>query len=127
VLLGPLYVIYKAVSVINLARQLQQAYPDRHFVPVFVLGAEDHDFEEVSRANLFGHTLTWQAEGGGAVGLLPTAGMTELLQTLDPLLGRAKQAVTCFTASGRPIPGIQLLAMPPGSSSTIFWGHWAWW
>ncbi len=87
VLLGPLYVIYKAVSVINLARQLQQAYPDRQFVPVFVLGAEDHDFEEVSRANLFGHTLAWQAEGGGAVGLLPTTGVQELLLTLDPLLG----------------------------------------
>lgn len=87
VLLGPLYVIYKAVSVIHLARQLQEAYPDQHFVPVFVLGAEDHDFEEVSRAHLFGHTLAWQAEGGGAVGLLPTAGMGELLSTLDPLLG----------------------------------------
>jgi bacillithiol biosynthesis cysteine-adding enzyme BshC len=96
VLLGPLYVIYKAVSVINLARQLQQAYPDRHFVPVFVLGAEDHDFEEVSRANLFGHTLTWQAEGGGAVGLLPTAGMTELLQTLDPLLGESEAGRDLF-------------------------------
>lgn len=89
VLLGPLYFIYKAVSVINLVRQLQETYPDQHFVPVFVLGAEDHDFDEVSRANLFGHTLTWEAEGGGAVGLLSTDTLTELLSTLDPLLGNS--------------------------------------
>ena len=32
---GPLYVIYKIVTTINLARKLKEAYPDYNFVPVY--------------------------------------------------------------------------------------------
>src|SRR5688572_5889286 len=40
---GPLYFIYKIVSTIALAEHLQKAYPQNNFVPVYVMGAEDHD------------------------------------------------------------------------------------
>src|SRR5690606_6306757 len=44
---GPLYFIYKIVTAINTARELQQAYPHQKFVPVYWMATEDHDFAEV--------------------------------------------------------------------------------
>ncbi|KAB7731896.1 bacillithiol biosynthesis cysteine-adding enzyme BshC [Rudanella paleaurantiibacter] len=65
---GPLYVIYKLVTTINLAKRLAQAYPDYKFVPVYWMASEDHDFDEISHARICGRTYTWQTEQRGAVG-----------------------------------------------------------
>ena len=45
---GPLYFIYKIVSVIKLCRQLKEQSPDLNFVPIYWMATEDHDFEEIS-------------------------------------------------------------------------------
>jgi uncharacterized protein YllA (UPF0747 family) len=45
---GPLYIIYKIVTTINLARALKNAYPEYNFVPVYWMASEDHDFEEIA-------------------------------------------------------------------------------
>ncbi|MEM8907956.1 MAG: bacillithiol biosynthesis BshC, partial [Bacteroidota bacterium] len=71
-LTGPLYYIYKIISTINLAKRLRDFYPDYHFVPVFITGGEDHDFEEVQNAHLFNRTLTWENTETGSVGLMKT-------------------------------------------------------
>lgn len=47
---GPLYTIYKAVTAVILARKLQERW-DTPCVPVFWVGSEDHDFEEVRTAH----------------------------------------------------------------------------
>ncbi len=65
---GPLYLIYKLVTVINLAKQLKAAYPHYHFVPVYWMATEDHDFEEISYFHLYGQKHAWQTEQAGAVG-----------------------------------------------------------
>ena len=52
-LTGPLYFIYKIFSTINLSEKLNAAYPENRFVPVFVIGGEDHDFEEVNSISIF--------------------------------------------------------------------------
>jgi bacillithiol biosynthesis cysteine-adding enzyme BshC len=44
---GPLYVIYKAVSIIHEARRLSNQL-DRPVLPVFWLAGEDHDLDEVN-------------------------------------------------------------------------------
>ena len=44
---GPLYTLYKAITAVKLARQLQQDL-GRAVVPVFWLEGGDHDFDEVS-------------------------------------------------------------------------------
>jgi len=49
---GPLYYIFKISSALNLVQQLQKEYPDHHFVPVFINGSEDHDFEEVDHFSI---------------------------------------------------------------------------
>ncbi|WP_026967940.1 bacillithiol biosynthesis cysteine-adding enzyme BshC [Algoriphagus terrigena] len=65
---GPLYFIYKLVSTINLAKQLQAAYPDFHFVPVYWMATEDHDFDEINYFKLDGKKYQWSSDQKGAVG-----------------------------------------------------------
>ncbi|WP_200975499.1 bacillithiol biosynthesis cysteine-adding enzyme BshC [Echinicola sp. 20G] len=65
---GPLYFIYKIVSTINLARQLQEAYPDYRFVPVYWMASEDHDFEEINHFSYEGKKYSWETNQKGAVG-----------------------------------------------------------
>lgn len=50
-LAGPLYSLYKAIGAILLARQLAERHPGVHFVPVFWIASEDHDFQEIRRAH----------------------------------------------------------------------------
>ena len=65
---GPLYVIYKLVSTINLARALRAAYPSQRFVPVYWMATEDHDFEEINHFFAFGTKYEWNTSQKGAVG-----------------------------------------------------------
>ena len=65
---GPLYFIYKIVTVINACKTLKATYPDYHFVPVYWMASEDHDFEEISYFRFNGKKYSWQTEQTGAVG-----------------------------------------------------------
>ena len=90
---GPLYFIYKICSTINLARQLNERYPGKKIVPVFITGGEDHDFEEINHARIFGNTVTWDNGGeGGAVGAMPTGTLSPTLSALSDLLGTRDRA-----------------------------------
>jgi bacillithiol biosynthesis cysteine-adding enzyme BshC len=79
---GPLYVIYKIVSTINLAKELSKVYPNYNFVPVYWMATEDHDFEEIASFFLFGNTYTWTTSQKGAVGEMETSGLSEILSQL---------------------------------------------
>lgn len=48
---GPLFIIYKAISTLKLAQELSYRF-SKHFVPVFWLDSEDHDFEEVRSTSI---------------------------------------------------------------------------
>ncbi|OOG69564.1 bacillithiol biosynthesis cysteine-adding enzyme BshC [Algoriphagus sp. A40] len=65
---GPLYFIYKLVSTINLAKKLKSAYPEFHFVPVYWMATEDHDFDEINYFKLDGKKYQWTCGQKGAVG-----------------------------------------------------------
>jgi len=54
---GPLYTIYKAITAIKLAQQIE-ARSGRRCIPVFWAASEDHDFEEAATA----HFLTKRDE-----------------------------------------------------------------
>lgn len=79
---GPLYFIYKIVSVINACKQLAKAYPQFHFVPVYWMASEDHDFEEISYFRLYGKKYTWKTEQQGAVGRFDPKGLASLISEL---------------------------------------------
>lgn len=65
---GPLYVLYKWITTVNLAKKLNETYPDYRFVPVYWMASEDHDFAEINHFTLFGKNYTWETEQRGAVG-----------------------------------------------------------
>lgn len=65
---GPLYVLYKWITTVNLAKKLNETYPAYRFVPIYWLAAEDHDFAEINHFTLFGKNYTWETEQRGAVG-----------------------------------------------------------
>jgi len=90
-LLGPLYFVYKAITTINLAAAVQQA-TGKHIVPVFVLGSEDHDLEELNHIRLFSREIRWEPGLSGPVGQMPAAALRPVLDELRPILGDTENA-----------------------------------
>jgi uncharacterized protein YllA (UPF0747 family) len=68
IFLGPAYVIYKIVSAIALAKQYQEKFPEFTFQPVFIIGSEDHDREEILSTMLFEESYVWNPNQNGACG-----------------------------------------------------------
>lgn len=66
--LGPLYTLTKAVSVISMADQMNEALGEKKIVPIFVIGSEDHDKEELLHTYLFGKKYEWTTEQKGPIG-----------------------------------------------------------
>jgi bacillithiol synthase len=65
---GPLYFIYKIVTVINTCKELNKQYPAYNFVPVYWMASEDHDYEEIKYFRLYGKKHVWDTDQKGAVG-----------------------------------------------------------
>ena len=95
--LGPLYFLYKALTTINLAEAVEAKNAGKRIVPVFVLGSEDHDLEELNSINLFGKKLLWQTDEKGAVGSMSTTGLAPMLAELKAILGESEAAVALFS------------------------------
>ncbi len=93
---GPLYYIYKIVSVINLSKKLSSHYPNYQFVPVFITGGEDHDFDEVNHVHLFNKTLIWENEEHGSVGMMNTKSLKPVIAELKEILGESERAAKVF-------------------------------
>ncbi|MFK7934895.1 MAG: bacillithiol biosynthesis cysteine-adding enzyme BshC [Saprospiraceae bacterium] len=94
---GPLYYVLKIMSCINLAEQLRTQYPDYQFVPIFVTGGEDHDFEEVNHTNLYGKSISWENDETGSVGMMKTGSLAGALAQLKDILGdNSERAVELY-------------------------------
>jgi bacillithiol synthase len=89
---GPLYFIYKILSVIRLAEKLGREFPSSKFVPVYWLAGEDHDFAEVNHLHVFGKRIEWPGTGSGAVGAMSTKGLDEVHRQLGEILGESEPA-----------------------------------
>ena len=75
---GPLYFLYKIISVVNLAKTLKEKYSKYNFVPVFWMASEDHDFDEINHFYFGKDRLQWTQEVKGAVGRLSTEGLASI-------------------------------------------------
>ncbi len=89
---GPLYFLFKIISTINLAKQLKKAYPKYHFVPIYWMATEDHDFDEINHFNYKEQKLQWHKNAKGAVGRLDTKGLEEVFEKFSAILGKGKNA-----------------------------------
>jgi len=81
---GPLYFIYKIVHAIKLADHLKTSLPKQNFVPVFYIGSEDADLEELNHAWLGGEKLVWETQQTGAVGRMKIdKGLVKLIGQME--------------------------------------------
>lgn len=83
--LGPLFLLYKALHVINLCEAYNQRNQPFTLVPVFWLASEDHDFEEIKSTHVFNKTFTWETDQSGAVGRFRTDGLTAIYEEIKAL------------------------------------------
>ncbi len=95
--LGPLFTVYKILSTIKLSHQLNADQSDYRYVPVFILGAEDHDVEEINHLHLFGKKIVWETEQAGACGRFSLEGIDEVIAELKETLGGSVNAETLLT------------------------------
>ena len=91
---GPLYFLYKIMSVIKLCTALKAAYPEYNFVPVYWMATEDHDFEEINHFTFKGKKLRWNRNSSGAVGRLDTKGLKAVYDTFIKEMGGGEKAKT---------------------------------
>ncbi|MGC1204087.1 MAG: bacillithiol biosynthesis cysteine-adding enzyme BshC [Flavobacteriaceae bacterium] len=89
---GPLYFLYKIVSAINLSKELKAKYPEYHFVPIYWMATEDHDFDEINYFNFKGKKVLWNKNASGAVGELTNEGLADVFKLFSKDLGSSKNA-----------------------------------
>jgi len=80
---GTLYFIYKILHTIKLSEYLSQALPGNHFVPVFYMGSEDADLEELGKIYLDEQEILWDTRQTGAVGRMKTKGLEMILNRIE--------------------------------------------
>ncbi len=91
---GPLYTVYKALSAIMVAEQQNALFQDHHFIPLFWIESDDHDFEESAKTSLFRGTAVeeivlepWQRLPQQMVSRTPMGkGILDCLAQLEELL-----------------------------------------
>lgn len=65
---GPLYFIYKILHVVKICDELNQNQQEIHYVPIFWMATEDHDFQEINHFQDYRSRYEYSAEEGGFVG-----------------------------------------------------------
>lgn len=67
---GPLYTSYKIATTINISRKLNKDFPEYHFIPLFWIASEDHDFYEINNVKFIKddgeigkESFTWNDKG----------------------------------------------------------------
>ncbi len=84
---GPYYYIHKILSTIKLAESSNARFNDFKVVPVFVMGSEDHDKEEIASMHLFNKKYTWETAQTGATGrFLIDDSFIEMMNLIIPTL-----------------------------------------
>jgi len=85
---GPLYFLYKILHVIKLAENCKTKFPEYDFVPVYYMGSEDADLDELGHIFINGNKLNWNTTQTGAVGrMLVDKPLWELLNTIAGEVG----------------------------------------
>ncbi len=85
---GYLYFVYKILHAIKLADELTSQYPGKNFVPVYYMGSEDADLDELGTFRFRAERYRWDGAGQqGAVGRMETESLKPLLNQIFRLFG----------------------------------------
>lgn len=88
ILTGPLFFIYKILHVIRLSEHLKVSLPQYNFVPVYYMGSEDADLDELGHIHLGDEKLEWKTKQAGAVGRMKIdKAFQQLIETAEGQLG----------------------------------------
>ena len=81
---GPLYFFYKIIHAIQLAASLKAQFPQDNFVPVYYMGSEDADLDEVGAFNIEANRYQWNTKQTGAIGRMKVDdALLKLIQQLE--------------------------------------------
>lgn len=94
---GPLYVPYKILNTIRLAREAEVLL-GRPVVPVFWMASEDHDAAEIDHAVINGRTIRWTGASGGAVGRMKLTGITAQVEEAIAAFGPGTESAMVASA-----------------------------
>ena len=83
---GPLYFIYKILHAAKLSAELKKEMPQYDFIPVYYMGSEDADLDELNNITIQGNKLVWQTKQTGAVGRMNVD--DELLKLITAINGQ---------------------------------------
>ena len=83
---GPLYFIYKILHAIKLAESCKRHFPEYTFVPVYYMGSEDADKEELNHTYINGKKYAWETAQSGAVGRMKVD--AALIKTIAEIKGQ---------------------------------------
>ncbi|MDO4881504.1 MAG: bacillithiol biosynthesis cysteine-adding enzyme BshC, partial [Capnocytophaga sp.] len=89
---GPLYFIYKIISVIKSCQILKAQYPENEFIPVYWMATEDHDFQEINHFYIHQKKVVWDNDQTGAVGDFQTETLSQVSEALRVELGIGEEA-----------------------------------
>ncbi|MBK7427234.1 MAG: bacillithiol biosynthesis BshC [Saprospiraceae bacterium] len=62
------------------------------YIPTFILGAEDHDVEEINHIHLFNKKIVWETNQTGSCGRFNLDGLEEVIEQLKETLGGSANA-----------------------------------
>lgn len=83
---GHLYFIYKILHTVKLAALCKQQLPENNFVPVYYMGSEDADLDELGHIFVNGEKYAWQTAQTGAVGRMKVD--KALVKLIDGIAGQ---------------------------------------
>ncbi|CAF1383595.1 unnamed protein product [Adineta ricciae] len=96
ILTGPLYIIYKIISTINLAKHINEKYSTIKVVPIFWMATEDHDFIEINHINLCEKKIVWNVETDkeGPVGRMNTSNSIQnTIEEIKSVIGNSENGL----------------------------------
>lgn len=99
---GYLYFFFKILHAVRIAEEMNLRYPEQHFVPVYYMGSEDNDLDELGCFYFEGKKYVWEADDQkGAVGRMRTESLKPLFTEFfkhagppGPLLNELEQVMT---------------------------------
>ena len=80
---GNLFFVYKILHTIKLAERLKNEMPENNYVPVFYMGSEDADLDELGNIYLHGEKISWETKQTGAIGRMNTKGLDKIIHRIN--------------------------------------------
>lgn len=85
---GPLYFIYKILHVVKIANELNSKYKQYNFVPIYYMGSEDADIDELGNTFIQHKKVKWNTQQTGSVGrMFVDKNFIELIKEIEGQIG----------------------------------------